>query len=191
MSAVRFRDGLLAGRVIAVTSDPGRLSALGAEVEAPADAWSLDEGGADDLAAAIASSRGGLDALVVDARDPFGSGGAAALAAALDGTWRLVRALATGAMIPGGRGGAIVLVAPPPGAGTGARAARAGLENLARTLSVEWSRFGIRVTAIAPGDTTTEPELADLLAWLLSPGGAYVSGALLEPGSLAPAGRRQ
>jgi len=189
MSAVRFREGLLAGRVVAVTGDHGRLSALGAEVEAPAGAWSLDERGADDLAAAISSRRGGLDALVADAREPFAGGGTAALAATLDGTWRLVRALATGAMIPGRRGGAIVLVAPPPGAGAGARAARAGLENLARTLSVEWSRFDIRITAIAPGDATTEPELGDLVAWLVSPGGAYVSGALLEPGSLAPAGR--
>lgn len=185
MSRVRFREGLLAGRVVAVTGDSGRLPALGAEVEALSDAWSLDEPGADELAAAIARRRGGLDALIADAREPFGAGGATALAAALDGTWRLVRALATAAMIPGGRGGTVVLVAPAPGAGAGARAARAGLENLARTLSVEWSRFSIRVTAIAPGDTTTEPELGDLVAWLLSAAGDYVSGTLLEPGALA------
>ncbi len=30
-------------------------------------------------------------------------------------------------------------------------AARAGVENLTRTLAVEWSRYGIRVNALVPG----------------------------------------
>ena len=46
--------------------------------------------------------------------------------------------------------GLIVLIAPPPGDAHHA-AARAGLENLARTLSIEWARHGIRPVAILPG----------------------------------------
>ena len=43
----------------------------------------------------------------------------------------------------------ILLLAPPPG-DAHAEAARAGLENLARTLSIEWARLGIRPVAIHP-----------------------------------------
>ena len=45
--------------------------------------------------------------------------------------------------------GLIVLIAPPPG-DAHAEAARAGLENMARTLSIEWARRGIRPVAITP-----------------------------------------
>ena len=48
----------------------------------------------------------------------------------------------------------IVLIAPPPGDPHHA-AARAGLENLARTLSIEWARHRIRPVAILPGARTT------------------------------------
>ena len=66
-----------------------------------------------------------------------------------------------------------VLIAPPPGDAQRA-AARAGLENLARTLSIEWARHRIRPVAILPGE---EPSpTAELVAFLASPGGAYYSG---------------
>lgn len=191
MNAVRFREGLLAGRTVAVTCAGDRLAALGASVEPVPDAWSLDEAGADAWATALAGRRNGVDALVADASEPFGRGGAEGLAAALDGSWRLARALAAAAMIPGERGGAIVLVAPRPAAGPHAGAARAGLENLARTLSVEWARFAVRVAAIAPAATTPDSELWDLVAWLLSPAGGYVSGCALELTGLARPDRAQ
>ena len=35
-------------------------------------------------------------------------------------------------------------------------AARAAVENLSRTLSIEWARYGILVNAIAPGQFATE-----------------------------------
>ena len=50
------------------------------------------------------------------------------------------RAVATGALIPAGAG-KCVLIAPRPDRGPFAGAARAALENLARTLSVEWARL--------------------------------------------------
>ena len=84
-------------------------------------------------------------------------------------------------------GGLAVLIAPPPGAGEHADAAAAGLENLARTLSIEWARFATRAVTVAPGDATGPGELAVLVAYLASPAGAYYSGCLLDLRSPAPA----
>ncbi len=75
------------------------------------------------------------------------------------------------AFLPAAGGGRIVYLAPPPGAGEQADAARAGLENLARTLSVEWARHAITAVTIALGDTTAPGEAAALTAYLASPAG--------------------
>ncbi len=80
---------------------------------------------------------------------------------------------------PGGSG-AIVLLAPRPDAVAHAEAVRSALENLARTLSVEWARYGITTTAVAPGAKTTEKDLATLVAFLCSSAGSYFSGSRLE-----------
>jgi NAD(P)-dependent dehydrogenase (short-subunit alcohol dehydrogenase family) len=93
---------------------------------------------------------------------------------ALDGAWAAVRPAAE-AMIAAGDGGQVVLLAPPPG-DAHAEAARAGLENLARTLSIEWSRHGIRPVAILPGTATTPAAMAELVGFLASPAGGYYSG---------------
>ncbi|MDW8361246.1 MAG: SDR family oxidoreductase [Myxococcales bacterium] len=75
------------------------------------------------------------------------------------GTWNVTHVVATRAMIPA-RAGRIVQVTAscargfPGMAHTGA--ARAGVENLTRTLAVEWARHGIRVNAVAPGVVRTE-----------------------------------
>jgi NAD(P)-dependent dehydrogenase (short-subunit alcohol dehydrogenase family) len=88
----------------------------------------------------------------------------------LDAAWDAIRAH----MLPPERtDGLILLIAPPPG-GARREAARAGLENLARTLSIEWSRHRIRPVAILPGGA---PEAtAELVAFLASKAGAYYSG---------------
>jgi NAD(P)-dependent dehydrogenase (short-subunit alcohol dehydrogenase family) len=80
-------------------------------------------------------------------------------------------------------GGLIVLIAPRPGS-PAAEAARAGLENLARTLSVEWARFEVRPVAILPGDATSSAEVAELVAYLASPAGAYYSGCAFTLGAV-------
>ena len=87
--------------------------------------------------------------------------------------------IAERAFLPDSRGGRIVYIAPRSDAGEHADAACAGLENLARTLSIEWARHGITAVAIAPG-LASAAEIAALTAYLASPAGAYFSGCLLD-----------
>lgn len=180
-----LRAGLLEGRTIALTEPAApelgaALGALGASVPA----LTADPG--DEAATqAAAEGLGDVDTLVVDAAAAFASAGAqggelAALRAALDGAWAACRAVANAAWIPHGRPGRIVLLGPRPGAGPHAEAARAAIENLARTLSIEWSRFGIRPTAITPSGATPADEVATLVAYLASPAGDYFSGTVLD-----------
>ncbi len=155
-----------------------RLASLGAEVRPVAPA-------SDEEAPAAAE---GVDTLVVDAATAFAAtSGAddelAPLRAAADGAWIATRAVANAAWIaPQRPGGKVVFLAPRPADGPHAEAARAALENLARTLSIEWSRYGVRTTTITPGDATTDEEVAGLVAYLASEAGDYFSGARLDLG---------
>jgi citronellol/citronellal dehydrogenase len=70
------------------------------------------------------------------------------------GTWNMTHAVAEKAMIPQKRGRIVNVIAVvergfPGMVHTGA--ARAGVDNLTKTLAVEWSQFGIRANAVAPG----------------------------------------
>lgn len=133
---------------------------------------------------------GSVELLVVDSADMFGAlaalaGSRGALVGCLAATWDITRAVATRAFIGRERAGRIVFVAPPAvtdGSQIGEHgdAAGAALENLARTLSIEWARFGISPVAIAPGASTTGREIAALVAFLGSAAGAYFSGCLLD-----------
>jgi citronellol/citronellal dehydrogenase len=125
----------------------------------------------------------------------------------LEGTWLMTHAVATRAMIPAG-GGKIVNVTLSPHHGlpgmAHSAAARAAVENMTRTLSIEWARFGIRLTAIASGHFATDAlekyprpvyegvaqtvplgrlgdpaEQAWLVAYLASAAGDYHSGAVI------------
>lgn len=138
----------------------------------------------------------GTDLLVIDAAGAFareharGAPGEqdasrAVLRACLDGAWEATRAVANTAFIDPARAGRIVYLAPAPGKEAAelaqhAEAARAGLENLARTLSIEWARHGITTVAIVPGAHSRDEELAALVAYLGSAAGAYFSGCLLD-----------
>jgi hypothetical protein len=103
----------------------------------------------------------------------------------LDAAWDGVRAVIADRVIPAKGDGRVVLLAPRPGAGSGARATRAALENMSRTLSIEWSPYGVRSTTALPGASTPSEEVAALAAYLASPAGDYFSGCRLELGRLA------
>jgi citronellol/citronellal dehydrogenase len=124
------------------------------------------------------------------------------------GTWLMSHAAATKAFIPGG-GGKILSVTLSPHNGmpgmVHSGAARAAVENMMRTLAIEWSRFGITTCSIAAGQFATETlltkyprelveniantiplgrtgrpeEIAWLLAYLASPAGDYYSGTTI------------
>jgi citronellol/citronellal dehydrogenase len=126
----------------------------------------------------------------------------------VQGTWQMTHAAATKAFIPQ-KGGKVISVTVSPHMGfpgmvhTGA--ARAAVENMMRTLSVEWSRFGIRLVAVAIGQFDTETlrtkypkaivdnvantvplgrlgtadERAWLSAYLASPAGDFFSGCVI------------
>jgi NAD(P)-dependent dehydrogenase (short-subunit alcohol dehydrogenase family) len=111
--------------------------------------------------------------------------------AALDAAWPVIQGVAAGSMIPADRldGGAtrkVLLIGPRPG-GADAEPARAALENLARTLSIEWARYGIVAAMIAPGPQTSDEEVARLVAFLCSRAGHYYSGCRFSLGVVTDA----
>lgn len=189
-----LRPGLLDGVTVALGGGGAfgpELAALGATpATLPA---TLDEASAEEHARAARVAHGALDVLVHDLRPQFGAGGDDGLRAALDVAWVTIRAVANAAWIgeQAGETGKVVLVAPPPREEDPASAGvRGAAENVARTLSIEWARHGIRVVALTPGPATGDGELAALAAYLASPAGDYFSGTRLALGELA-AGERE
>jgi NAD(P)-dependent dehydrogenase (short-subunit alcohol dehydrogenase family) len=182
---VTFAPGLLNDRRVAIAGDGeaaretrARLHALGAEVhELPGDVLADEDG-----AAGWARERTPLHALVFDAAGAFGSGGAEALRTTMEAAWRAIHAVATGILLEAQSPGRLLLVAPRADAGPHAPAVRAALENLARTLSVEWARYAITAVTLWPGRDTTDGELAELACFLISPAGGYFSGCRFELG---------
>ncbi len=178
------QPGRPAGRALgAALSDV--CAALGAKVST-CEPYAADEAGLDAAVVPVVREVGRIDLLAVDGAGLFahalahGGGGHAALRACMDAAWNATRAVVNGAFLPAAEGGRIVYLAPSADVGEHAEAARAGLENLARTLSIEWARHGITTVTIAPGAETPAGEVAALTAYLASPAGAYFSGCLLD-----------
>jgi len=166
---------------------------LGARVsvcEPLGDAGSVaEEAAIDEAVRGALGAAGSLELLVVDSGGVFAQAAirlagrdaaGAALRSCLQASWNATRAVVNHAFLTGGRGGRVVYIAPPADAGEHAEAARAGLENLARTLSIEWARHGITVVTIAPGSAAPAGEVAAITAYLASPAGAYFSGCVLD-----------
>ena len=201
-----LRPGLLDGVRVLVAGPVGEASAATLADEqdesaslAAAVASTCAELGADVSRAMPGEDCPAVDVLVVDGAALFATAGRRerdgeydarmALGGCLDGAWALTRAVA-GAAIEAGRAARVIYVAPPSRAGAAhdarhADAARAGLENLARTLSIEWARYGVTLVAIAPAARTTAAEVALVSAFLGSPAGAYYSGCQLDLRGLA------
>ena len=176
-----------------------------------------EEDQVERLVEAVMDRHGQIDVLVNNAGGQFLSpaeditpkGFRTVIRLNVEGTWLMSHAVATRAMMPEERGGKIVNVTLSPHHGlpgmAHSSAARAAVENLTRVLSIEWARFGIRLTAIAPGPMATETlrtkypqavaesaawtvplgrlgteeEFAWLVAYLASPAGDYLSGTVL------------
>ncbi len=124
------------------------------------------------------------------------------------GTWLMTHAAATKAFIPQGGGKVLSVTLSPHNGMPGmvhSGAARAAVENMMRTLSIEWSRHQIKLCALAAGQfatdtfrtkypaamveniertiplgrTGTEEEWAWLVAYLASPAGNFYSGTTI------------
>jgi len=125
----------------------------------------------------------------------------------LQGTWQVTRAWAE-RRIAAGEGGSIVNIVLSTQHGAPmmmhSAAARAGVENMTKSLAFAWGPKGITVNAIAPGTIDTEAldnygrdemiawgkrlpvprigdprEVALAVAYLVSPAGAYVTGTTI------------
>jgi citronellol/citronellal dehydrogenase len=170
------------------------------------------------LAAEIKERHGRLDILVNNAGGQFPApaelindkGWNAVINNNLNGTFYMCREMATAFFMPQQQGTIVNIIAMilrgfPGMAHTGA--ARAGVENLTKSLAVEWSQFGIRLNCVAPGiiessglDQYPPPiqelfeqarkaiplgrfgtveEVAQAVSFLASPLSSYISGTTL------------
>ena len=222
--AIAFELGRLGARVVLAARKQERLEAAAAElgeqgIEARVIVCNIrDE---EQVAAAVAfavAEFGRLDFLVNNAGGQFPSPAAhirtkgwnAVLETNLTGAFLMCREAHTAWM--GEHGGVIVNIIAdmhrgfPGMAHTGA--ARAGVDNLTKSLAIEWAHCGIRVNAVAPGiifgsgydnydpffqtlflqmadniparRLGTEEEVAAGAVFLLSPGAAYITGETLR-----------
>jgi hypothetical protein len=130
------------------------------------------------VSAALLADAGSLDMLVVDGEGLFARGD---LGACLGAAWNVTRAVFKLAFASDAQSLRRVVYLAPGTERLGGHvdAVCAGLENLSRTLSIEWARHGITLVTIVP-PPGAEGEAAALTAYLASPAGAYFSGCLLD-----------
>ncbi len=198
------REELLAATAQQIEKSGGTCMPVGADIREPGDVERLLDAalarfGAIDV---LVNNAGGQ--FEAPAEEITDKGWRAVERLTLDATWSVTRTVATRAMIGHG-GGLIVFVGFSPLRGipgfAHASAARAALANLASGLALEWSRHRIRSVCVAAGTIATEAlsqygedaaerwqrtvplgrlgspqEVASLIAFLATAGGAYVTG---------------
>ncbi len=208
----------LGARVAIAGRDEARLEQ--ARGELAARGWSVlpqrcDIREVEDVAALVARVRealGEVSVLVNNAGGQFPSpaealspkGWDAVVRNNLNGTFYMTREVAVASMIPQRRGRIVNVIANvargfPGMVHTGA--ARAGVDNMTKTLAVEWSRYGVAVNAVAPGTVRsagtdryppelveasrratplkrlgTPEEVAELCVYLASDAASFVTG---------------
>ncbi len=203
-----MRPGLLEGVALLVAGPPAPAGPQGAAVaRAFAELGAAvstcvphaeDEPAVDRAVAAALAGAGALHVLAVDGAGLFahacgaergdgegegavgGEATPSALRTCMDAAWNVTRAVVNLAFLPAPAPVQRVLYLAPAPEGEHAEAVRAALENLARTLSVEWARHGIAAVTVAPAAGTSVEEVAAVAAFLASPAGAYFSGCLLD-----------
>jgi NAD(P)-dependent dehydrogenase (short-subunit alcohol dehydrogenase family) len=173
------------------------LAAAGARVHRSAVGPGQESAIRQDFEAAEVVLGGGID-LLLHGGSFFGPGNAevmdlagwrASVSADIDRRF-LQSAEFTRRCIAGGRYGSILFLLPAltPAAGRFAQAtAHGAVENLVKSLAVEWARDGIRINAIASRACEQSPEsdpeiaqsLGNLAAYLMSDYAAYVSGTVM------------
>jgi citronellol/citronellal dehydrogenase len=128
----------------------------------------------------------------------------------VQGTWNMTHAAATKAFIPQREGKVISVTLSPHNGMPGmvhSGASRAAVENMMKTLSVEWARYNVKTVALAAGQFDTEvirtkypkevsetvastiplgrlgkpEEMAWLVAFLASTAGDFFSGCVITP----------
>jgi citronellol/citronellal dehydrogenase len=188
-------------------SQHGPTLAKGCDIREPAQV--------EKLVGEVLEHYGKIDILVNNAGGQFPSPAAAlstrgwdaVIRNNLNGTFYMTREVGTRAMLPAKSGVIVNVIANiargfPGMAHTGA--ARAGVENLTKSLAVEWASFDIRVNAVAPGIITstgtkqyplelvaasvkrtpqqragTVEEVAHSIVYLASPAALFVTGVTL------------
>jgi citronellol/citronellal dehydrogenase len=194
--------------VALIAADGGRAEAVPADIR--------DEEAVGEMVDGIVERHGRIDVLVNNAGGQFlapaetitAKGFRTVTELNVQGTWNMTHAVATRAFIPQERGKVVSVTLSPHNGMPGmvhSGAARAAVENMMRTLAIEWSRFGIRLVAVAPGQIDTEvfrtkypkvvvdtvprtvplgrlgrpEEIAWLIAYLASPAGDFFSGTTI------------
>ena len=165
--------GRLGATVAICGRRPEPLAETVAEIEAAggtAESQALDirdEDAVDGFIAGVVERHGRIDTLLNNAGGQFLSpaeavtpkGFRTVIELNVIGTWLMTHAAATKAFIPQGEGKVLSVTLSPHNGMPGmvhSGAARAAVENMMRTLSVEWARFGIRLCALAAGQFDTE-----------------------------------
>jgi NAD(P)-dependent dehydrogenase (short-subunit alcohol dehydrogenase family) len=186
----------------------GEVIALGCDIREPEQV--------ESLVSAALERHGRIDVLVNNAGGQFPmpaseltpKGWDAVIRNNLNGTFYMTREVATRAMLPARRGAIVNVIAMINRGFAGMAhtgAARAGVENLTMSLSVEWAWADVRVNAVAPGIIRstgidqyppelvegsiartpqkrlgTVEETAHAILFLASPAAQFVTGATLR-----------
>ncbi len=198
----------IAETVAAISESGGQASAEALDIR--------DEDAVDGFFDRIVERHGRVDVLINNAGGQFLSpaeaitpkGFRTVIELNVVGTWLMTHAAATKAMIPQGSGKVLSVTLSPHNGMPGmvhSGAARAAVENMMKTLAIEWSRHQIKLCALAAGQfatdtfrtkypqsmvenvartiplgrTGSEDEWAWLVAYLASPAGDFYSGTTI------------